>query len=392
MKRLDTLDWKGIETHEYDYLRHFMEIHNQFPNEEVFLSTSKKYYIYSDLIAKIEKCSNELLYKMIYHSDKSVEISNIYLVDNSIFISFSNITLQKTENFENVKSAEPTIFVVGQIRVLYAGSEMPSYIKEIITSSQESVKILPTVSLISRNEHGFYLSDIILDIEKCTELDMHYGVGFNKFHTKLLNRLLNTNKGISLFHGLPGSGKTFYINRIIYDLAELSSKKIILIPANNVSYLLEPDFNSFLISIIQGDEDYEDDERTSVEGIVFIIEDAEQVLMKRELSGNSQSTSNILNLTDGILNNIFKIQVIATYNTDDENIDTAILRDKRLIAKRNFGKLTLDDSIKLGKHLGIDDINQEMTVAEIYSILDKEDNDILIEYNHNKTEGTIGFS
>jgi hypothetical protein len=174
---------------------------------------------------------------------------------------------------------------------------------------------------------------------------------------------------------------------LIFDLKEKTDKKIILVPTNMVSYLLEPDFTSFLMELINDGTDYEEEEYESdvVDGIIFILEDAEPVLIKREDSMSPQSTSNILNLTDGLLNSIFKIQIIATYNTDDENIDPAIKRDKRLIAKRKFGNLTLEESKKLAKSLDIDEteIKKPMTVAEIYSLNDKEEDVILIDDKRN---------
>ena len=132
-----------------------------------------------------------------------------------------------------------------------------------------------------------------------------------------------------------------------------------------------------------------------VNGMIFILEDAEPVLMRREDGISPQSTSNILNLTDGLLNNIFKIQIIATYNTDDNNIDPAIKRDKRLIAKREFKELSLSDAKKLASSIGIpeSEINKSMTVAQIYSLLEKDDDEILIDDKRkkNKSGGKAGL-
>ena len=64
-----------------------------------------------------------------------------------------------------------------------------------------------------------------------------------------------------------------------------------------------------------------------------------------------QSTNNILNLTEGILNDLFGIQIIATYNTSDSNIDQAIKRDMRLIADKYFGLLDIEQANKLAKSI-----------------------------------------
>ena len=38
-------------------------------------------------------------------------------------------------------------------------------------------------------------------------LDIHYGKGFDKFNSELLQRLNTDTKGMTLFHGLAGTGK-----------------------------------------------------------------------------------------------------------------------------------------------------------------------------------------
>jgi ATP-dependent 26S proteasome regulatory subunit len=75
-----------------------------------------------------------------------------------------------------------------------------------------------------------------------------------------------------------------------------------------------------------------------------------------------------LNITNGLLNDITKIQVIATFNMDKKNIDKALLRPGRLLKEHKFDALSLEDSRALAKHLNKDiAIASGMTLAEIYS-------------------------
>jgi hypothetical protein len=86
---------------------------------------------------------------------------------------------------------------------------------------------------------------------------------------------------------------------------------------------------------------------------------------------------------------MLSIQVIATFNTDLSNIDEALLRPERLIARKEFRKLKTEDAKALSDFLGIQrDIDSEMTLAEIYSE-SKEHQVLLHEYNQNKKK--IGF-
>ncbi len=395
MKRnFQALNWDNVPIEEYDLVRHFVEINNRFPNNTCFLSSDVNGYISYDLVrAELVKRGATSVFKSSIN--KSGVRKDFLLLDNK-FILLEGIFSKTTDMFDSLPDSlkdNYSFSVVGQITILFPTDELEKDIQEIIDSATFKTVYYPTVGVISRDSNGFYLNEILLEAEICKDLELHYGEGFNEFHDKLLKRLISKNKGISLFHGVPGSGKTYYINRLIFDLKEHSNKKIILIPTNMVSYLLEPDFNTFLIDLVNEsvyeDEDFEEETISEngdiANGIIFIIEDAEPVLLKRDDNYNAQSTSNILNLTDGLLNTIFKIQIVATYNTDDSNIDEAVMRDKRLIAKRMFDKLPKESAKKLATSLGIDEniITEDTTVASIYALLDKDDDIVLIDDKRN---------
>ncbi len=93
----------------------------------------------------------------------------------------------------------------------------------------------------------------------------------------------------------------------------------------------------------------------------------------------------LLNLTDGLLGTCLGIQIIATFNTSVLNIDPALLRKGRLIARYEFKPLA---TIKT-QHLLIEmkipySVEKELTLAEIFNI--KEQHLDYIERKEN-----IGF-
>ncbi|MFM2393387.1 MAG: hypothetical protein RLZZ546_1369 [Bacteroidota bacterium] len=392
------LTWEHTPVEEYDLVRHFVELNDAFPSNILFVGNDSHGYVSYELMdKKIKEAGGKILFKSVLHK---TGIRKCFYLLNNDFILLESIYSKNISTFINLPEELNNgqyVTVTAQLTILYATENPPQDILDIIEASTLQLASYPTVGIISRDGNGFFLNEIILEAEICQDLDLHYGEGFNLFHEKLMKRLLTKNKGISLFHGIHGSGKSYYINRLIYDLKQQSNKKIVLVPTNMVSYLLEPDFNTFLMDMVN-DSVYEKEELGEalesdsdiVNGMIFILEDAEPVLLKREEGMSGQSTSNILNLTDGLLNTIFKIQIIATYNTDDDNIDPAIKRDKRLIAKREFKELSLADSKKLGESIGIveSDIIKPMTVAQIYSLTDKEDDEVLIEDKRKKEPKT----
>ena len=118
---------------------------------------------------------------------------------------------------------------------------------------------------------------------------------------------------------------------------------------------------------------------------VLIIEDAEKVVRNRSGNGNETAVSNLLNLSDGILGDCLKTQIVATFNTERQLIDKALLRKGRLIAEYQFDNLSLDKSIKLFKSLNIKyKPTEPMPLSDIYNYEDNLGMD-----NNKKTK--IGF-
>ena len=101
---------------------------------------------------------------------------------------------------------------------------------------------------------------------------------------------------------------------------------------------------------------------------LLIIEDAERVITDRSVSASVDGVSNILNLTDGILGDCLNIQVLATFNTDKERIDKALLRKGRLVVDHAFHALNKKDAQELINHLNIKTkAKGSMTLADIYN-------------------------
>lgn len=207
------------------------------------------------------------------------------------------------------------------------------------------------------------------------DLTLHYGPKMVEFHNTLTARLTSQDcKGIVLFHGVPGSGKTFYIRRLCRDLTAMG-RTIVLIPSNMISELQTPQFTTFLLGVAQEHSN-----------LTLVIEDAEAMLIKREDGDRegSSAISTLLNLTDGILNDIFSVQVIATFNTDLANLDSAVLRSGRLVSRRNFGPLDEDTAKALARELEVQDalvdgIQGPTTVAEVYALRNAEEDAILVQ-------------
>jgi len=184
------------------------------------------------------------------------------------------------------------------------------------------------------------------------DIELNYGEEFLKVHETIVKRLNKPNdKGIILFHGDPGTGKTSYIK---YLTKLVGDKEILFIPPSMAESLSEPSIIPFLM-------EHKDS--------ILIIEDAEKVIADREMNGSSAGVSNILNLTDGILGDCLNIQIVATFNMKREKIDSALLRKGRLIAEHKFAPLSVENANRLLKKLGSEKtVDKPTSLADIYNI------------------------
>ena len=85
---------------------------------------------------------------------------------------------------------------------------------------------------------------------------------------------------------------------------------------------------------------------------ILVIEDAEELIVSRDHQRNS-NLAMILNMTDGILGESLGIQIIATFNTDLQNIDPALKRKGRLKTSYEFKALETEKANRLLQKEGL---------------------------------------
>ncbi len=237
----------------------------------------------------------------------------------------------------------------GYVQVLYQGRDYEEAAR--LVSGLAAFKIAEKeedyeINIITLSASGLELKR--LDI-KPTQLDLsvYYNDDFREVDAVIKQRLNRENdKGIVLLHGLPGTGKTTYLRHLIGEI----KKKVLFVSPSVAGNLMNPEFIDLLV-----------DNPNSV----LVIEDAEHIMMDRKHQRDS-SVSNLLNISDGLLSDCLNVQIICTFNSALNLIDTALMRKGRMIARYEFGKLTLEKAQALSKHLGFDtNITRPMTLAEI---------------------------
>lgn len=223
---------------------------------------------------------------------------------------------------------------------------------------------MPEIYMIQVAGGGYALrSHPVNDNFIIKNLDINYGYGFEKFHNSLMSLFQNKSKGLVLFHGEPGTGKTYYIRHLLRKMA--SNKKIVIyMPPGMVDVLVDPLFMTFLSAQVTHYSN-------SGNFCVLLIEDAEPLLAARGGSDTRiQGVTNLLNMTDGLLNDMLNLQIICTFNVPLKKLDKALLREGRLIARKEFKAMSPLDANILAQQLGVKHhFTKAATLSEVYSLL-----------------------
>jgi len=211
-------------------------------------------------------------------------------------------------------------------------------------------KLNSVIHTIFRDEHGgIVFEPFETVVPEGYSVEKYYTKDFQPIHKHIVENLQKNESGLYLFHGEPGTGKTTYIKH----LASIINRDMIYVPVAFIDSLVDP---SFLPALLK--------KRHSI----LVIEDAEKALLAREPGDSSSLVSAILNITDGIMGNVFSISVIATYNSPRAGIDKALLRKGRLKGEHKFDKLPVEQVQKILDDNKINFTAKEpMSLAEIFN-------------------------
>lgn len=362
---------KSKRPDDFNLLEAFYSNYGKFPNVLSFDNTigDFEYYDWDKITEKINEHypNNNILYTekgFCIKKEKPFNKQQSIILEDGLFLHMEG-SLNSESGLDETYEAEKDGNCMTYHMVLH-NDELPEAdykkLSDIFKESLIKKAFSLSIGMVSYDNGHFFVRDFDIKdkLNELSELDLHYGEGFNSFHNELLDRLVQHKKGLTLFHGDAGTGKSTYIRYLIRTIKEMDQDNDILYyPPTMVASITEPTFIDFIANWAK-----------SVKGNKYLlIEDAEPLLESRENVRNI-SVTNLLNATDGLLSDILGIQIIATFNTDLNDIDSALLRPERLQARKNFKKLKKENAIELAKKIGMDEssITEDMTLAEIYSM------------------------
>ena len=290
-----------------------------------------------------------IFFKRYFNGSKKAEVDDIF------YILYEDLIVDFDTNCSTVR------FLFRKTDI----AKVDFIISGIKKFKERKLKRKPQISLLVNTSLGIGTTPLQITRPKLNISD-NYNDDFKAIHETIIRRLSKKNdKGLVLLHGKPGTGKTSYIRYLISTL----KKSVIFLPPNMAGAITNPNLISILIEN---------------PNCIFVIEDAENIVVDREKDGNSP-VSALLNISDGLLSDCLNIQIICSFNTDISKIDSALMRKGRLIAKYEFKDLEVEKAKMLSQKLGFStNFSSPMTLTAIYNQAD-------IDFQQNKKRNAIGF-
>lgn len=328
----------------------FLKKNNELTGQQFFFSLARKIpniiaiddidvEIFFSKLFQVIELKNNMYYKGEFYSPKKEELirdESYHFLAKEIYVHYH--------------------FSTYSVRVFYGDTvpkEVIEYFKELSKECILDVKMYCNMFLVT--EEGGKLSQRSVEIPKEIEIDINanYNDDFQLIHELILKRLSTPeDKGVVLLHGMAGTGKTHYLRYLMGKI----KKNFVVIPSAYAHYLGSKEFMTFLLGF---------------KNAILILEDAEEAIRARSQFADSAVT-NLLNMSDGLFSDALKIQVILTCNIMSlKEIDSALLRKGRLIARYHFSELEKTKAQKLMYSLGNEiTVDKAMTLAEIYNHAD----------------------
>jgi hypothetical protein len=155
---------------------------------------------------------------------------------------------------------------------------------------------------------------------------------------------------LMIWHGEPGTGKTFAIRSLLMGWREnfnfvivTDPEKLLESPAYYYEVASAPNMNS-----IPGEDSPDDDDEGSTskkKRLLFIIEDSANLISTESRKDDGNKFGKLLNITDGLIGQGREDVFLITFNEALEDIDPAIVRPGRCLSNVEFGKLG-DDEVR----------------------------------------------
>lgn len=299
-----------------------------------FNSRPNKVVIYSTYSTKE---FNEILGEIATDRNVITEIipdGEDYLINDKIFSKIEDGLYTSYVQIDRTSDKS----IINELCFIYKGDEEFKTIQTIIDKlnsclvdfcEEESNRI----STLAVGQNGLEIDPVdIMDID-LDNIEMFYSQETFKNVKKLVKSIKKSKKGLSIFYGEKGTGKTAMINY----LSTTVDRMIIFIPNNMIDLTINnPEFKRFL---------------RRYPNPILILDDCEMMFNESYTKSNIL-VNNLIQLVDGFLSDSIEAHIVTIFNVEsDDEIDHSLLDCNNLIDVVEFNKLSSEEATDLSKYL-----------------------------------------
>lgn len=189
------------------------------------------------------------------------------------------------------------------------------------------------LNTITLTQTGLEIEPINMHEVDMENLDVFYSSNTFSSIEKAIKKIKKADRGMTVFYGERGTGKTTIINH----LASKLDRIVIFVPNNMIDHTVNnPEFRRFL---------------KRYDKPLLVIDDCELVLNEMYNKSNV-TTNNLVQMVDGFLAGTVDVNVVAIFNTDcEDDIDHNLLDCNNLVDIVEFSRLSSEEANDLSKHI-----------------------------------------
>lgn len=306
-----------------DYLNSWFSFENR-PNQLIIHNS----YIYYSFIELVKITSVNKVSEMIPADEDYIINDRCFgKISDNIFLSY--VILDR--DMDEAVVTDLTFFYKNNedVEAIY---DILDILEEFVVEDQVSEKSKDyknTLNIITVSNSNIGLD--VINVEETQHSDIYYSKLTNKKVRDLVKKIKKSKKGLSIFYGDKGTGKTSMIKNISKDI----NKDIFFIPNNLIDQVvLNPEFINF---IKKNNE------------CILVFDDFELAI---DNSRYNPIVNNIIQMVDSLISDIVSVNIILIFNTEDVSEIEDSIDCNNIIDVVEFEHLNEEESNKLSEYLG----------------------------------------